>query len=237
VPVTWARETEELVLQGWFTQDPEWLDVGLLIQAAQRARSVCRVEVGAGLKGTGVLIAPNLVLTNYHVLGGSLEAPASILEQNAASTVLRFGAFSASGIKVADGQQVRLATSNPVVASNPQYDFALLRTDDDAIAKAADVGPFAQIGKMPALKDALYVLQHPQGGPMKLALNTNGVTWIDPGHITLQYTAKVAGGSSGSPCFDAQWNLVALHHAGSTSKGEGILMSSIFERIKEFLPT
>jgi V8-like Glu-specific endopeptidase len=237
VPVTWASETEELVLQGWFTPDPDWLDVGLLIRAAQRARSVCRVEVGAtGLKGTGVLIAPNLVLTNYHVLGVTLDAPPSKLEENAASTVLRFGAFSATNLNAIDGQRVSLAANKPVVASNPQYDFALLRTDDDAIAKAADVGPFAQIGKMPALKDALYLLQHPQGGPMKLALNTNGVTWIDPGHITLQYTAKVAGGSSGSPCFDAQWNLVALHHAGSSSKGEGILMSSIFERIKEFLP-
>jgi V8-like Glu-specific endopeptidase len=234
-PVKWAKETEDFVLQGWFTPEPELLDVGLLVQAARRARSVCRVEVGAtGGKGTGVLIARNLVLTNYHVLGTTLEAPLNVLEQNAATTILRFGAFSASGLKPTEGQQVRLAADKPVVAADPQYDFALLRADD-AITAAADVTPFAQTGNVPAVQDALYVMQHPQGGPMKLALSTNGVTWVDPGNIMLQYTTKVAGGSSGSPCFDAQWNLSALHHAGSASKGEGILMRSIFEKIRQFL--
>jgi V8-like Glu-specific endopeptidase len=70
---------------------------------------------------------------------------------------------------------------------------------------------------------------------MKLALSASGITWIDPGNGKLQYTTKVASGSSGSPCFDANWNLVALHHAGSRSKGEGILMSSIFEQIRKYL--
>jgi len=233
--VTWAAETEQLVLQGWFAPEPEWLDVGALMQAAKRARSVCRVEVGAThMTGTGVLVGSDLVLTNYHVLGIELGTPVATLAERAPSTVLRFGAFSARGATPQDGQQVKLAAEKPIVASSPEYDFVLLRTDG-SISKAADVEPFGQLGRAPTVRDALYVLQHPQGGPMKLGLSTSGITWVDPGKVTLQYTTRVASGSSGSPCFDADWNLTALHHAGSASKGEGILMASIFDRIKEFL--
>jgi len=70
---------------------------------------------------------------------------------------------------------------------------------------------------------------------MKLALNTNGVTWVDPKLVKIQYTTKVENGSSGSPCFDENWDLVALHHAGAGSKGEGILLQTIFQQIQEHL--
>ena len=51
------------------------------------------------------------------------------------------------------------------------------------------------------------------------------------------------GGSSGSPCFDESWNLVALHHAqinrlfGAVrgSIRQGILFNSIYEEIKSYL--
>jgi V8-like Glu-specific endopeptidase len=233
--VRWAEETERLELQSWFAPDPEWLDVQLLMTAAQRARSVCRVEVSTtGAMGTGVLIARNLVLTNYHVLALSLTRPPEVLAQNAPSTILRFGVFTAEAANPAGGQSVSLAAKDPIVAHAAEMDFVLLRTDD-SIDAATQVTPFGTLGVTPNKQDTLYVLQHPEGGPMKLALATNGVTWIDPGKITLQYTTKVARGSSGSPCFDSKWNLVALHHAGSKSKGEGILMSTIFERIQAYL--
>ena len=70
---------------------------------------------------------------------------------------------------------------------------------------------------------------------MKLALMTSGVSWVDPAQVTVEYTTKVATGSSGSPCFDSDWNLVALHHAGAGAKGQGILMRSIFARINQYL--
>ena len=211
-PVTWAGETKQLELQGWFTPDPEWLEVALLLNATDRARSVCRVEIGGVGRGTGVLIRPDLVLTNYHVMGnGTLDAPAATLAANASDTVLRFGAFTAQG-PAAAGQEVRLRADQPVEACSPQYDFALLRTDK-SVARAVDVRPFGTPGRVPVKRNPLYVLQHPQGGTMKLALVTSGVSWVDPAQVTVEYTTKVAPGSSGSPCFDSDWNLVALHHA------------------------
>jgi endonuclease G len=228
--VQWAADTEKLELQGWFTPDPDWLDMSLVINAANRARSVCRVEVPGLGSGTGLLLRSDLVLTNYHVLGKTLDVPKATLETNAPGTVLRFGAFTAEG-PAKDGQEVHLAAEKPIVAGSAKYDFALLRTD----GHAADMLPFDVLGAKPAVKSAVYILQHPEGGPMKLGLSPSGIAWIDPAAVTIQYTTKVAGGSSGSPCFDADWNLVALHHAKRGSKGEGILMASIFEQIKEYL--
>jgi V8-like Glu-specific endopeptidase len=232
-PVEWAGETQALELQGWFTPDPQLLDLETVLTAAKRARAVCRVEVTANSMGTGMLIGPDLVLTNFHVMSKKdMAAAPAVLEANARNTVLRFGAFTAKG-PAAAGQEVRLS-AQAVVASSAKYDFALLRTDD-SIARAADVEAFSELGVMPVKTNPLYVLQHPGGGAMKLALSSQGVTWIDPGRVTIEYTTNVALGSSGSPCFDADWKLVALHHAGEGAKGQGILMESIFEQVKQHL--
>lgn len=230
--VAWAPETEQLALQGWFAPEPDWLDMGLLMKAAERARSVCRVEIrGAGV-GTGVLIRNDLVLTNYHVMGGgTLDENLPALEANAAGTVLRFGAFTSKAAET-KGQEVGLDRQKPILACSRTYDFALLRTDGSV---ATDVQPFGMVGALPARRNALHMLEHPRGGPMKLALNATGVSWVDPALVTLQYTAKVAPGASGSPCFDQDWNLVALHHRGSDTKGQGILMQSVFAEIRDYL--
>lgn len=100
--------------------------------------------------------------------------------------------------------------------ADPQFDFALLRTSNDIIG-AKDVRSFSELGPVPARKDALNVLQHPEGGPMKLALSSNGVTWVNAVTGIIQYLTSADLGSSGSPCFDA-WKLVALHHAETREK-------------------
>jgi len=220
-------------LQGLFRRDPLVLDVALITEAAKRALAVCRVEVGKGQKGTGVLIARDLVLTNYHVIGGDLAAARTALDANAAATVLRFGAFT-SGASAETGQAVKLDPNGAIVDADPHLDFALLRTSND-IAAIKDVRPFFDRGPTPARLDPLYVLQHPQGGPMKLALSDNGVTWVNASDGLVQYVTRTDFGSSGSPCFDVNWKLVALHHAGNTRKGEGILMHPIFNRIQPHL--
>jgi hypothetical protein len=230
----WAGPVDEVTLQSWLTPPPDFLDVALLRKAVDRARSVCRIEVAAtGESGTGVLIDDDLVLTNYHVV---TKDPA-LLQRNAESTILRFGAFTATIASAAKGQEVTLHATAPVVETSPtsQYDFVLLRTNK-AIASASDICPTPILARAPDLRSALYILQHPEGGPMKLALSNNGVTWVDPAKGRVQYVTCTAGGSSGSPCFDANWNLVALHHAELArsfgSMREGILMESILEQIR-----
>jgi V8-like Glu-specific endopeptidase len=60
------------------------------------------------------------------------------------------------------------------------------------------------------------IIQHPSGGPKQIALNENRVTNIYRHY--LQYTTDTLPGSSGSPVFNDDWKVVALHHAGGHLK-------------------
>ena len=57
-------------------------------------------------------------------------------------------------------------------------------------------------------------VQHPAGDPVQLAIEMDGVIAINENGTRVRYRTNTLGGSSGSPCFDLDLDLVALHHAG-----------------------
>jgi hypothetical protein len=60
----------------------------------------------------------------------------------------------------------------------------------------------------------LFIMEHPQGSPLQLALDTDGVIGVNQNGTRVFYRTNTMAGSSGSPCFDQNWNLIALHHSG-----------------------
>ncbi len=60
--------------------------------------------------------------------------------------------------------------------------------------------------------DALFIIQHPKGGPMQLALDVDADLTLNANGTRVTYRTGTEPGSSGSPCFNRYWNLVALHH-------------------------
>jgi V8-like Glu-specific endopeptidase len=229
---------DDIELQNWLRPEPDLLDVGFLSRAIDRAAAVCRVERPSGTaRGTGVLVAPDLVLTNHHVLGLT-PAEASAV---AAEIHVRFGCLTGSGGHDADGQVFAVALERPLVASSPvdELDFALLRVESAVTAAPGVQSCPLDEAELPVPGSGLNVLQHPEGATMKLSITDDGVRDVRASRGLVQYVARTAGGSSGSPCFDAEWSLVALHHAErSRSFGsirEGILFTSIRERIAEHL--
>ncbi len=50
--------------------------------------------------------------------------------------------------------------------------------------------------------------------PMKLAMDTQAVIGRNKNATRILYRTNTEPGSSGSPCFTLDWNLVALHHYG-----------------------
>ncbi len=207
-----APAAEDVELQSLATGTPRLLDVGSLATGIRRAASVCRVE-GGGRLGTGFLVGPGLVMTAAHV---ALERP----------TRLRFRCTSAAeGTVVA----VRAEPWLPVAG----LDVAVVRLDGPAPADAAPLD--VAEAPMPRPRDSLAILQHPDGGPMRLALTANGVADVDAGRHFIRYATTTQGGSSGAPCFDGAWRVVALHRLErATFFGavrEGVLISSLASKL------
>jgi V8-like Glu-specific endopeptidase len=233
--IDWRGSEDSVELQLFRQPPPDLIDVGFLSRAIHRSSSVCRIErsEGVGL-GTGFLVAGDLVLTNYHVLA---PEAADDPRATAADLSLRFGCVTAPEGKEADGQVFRLHAEEPLVQASPvaELDYALLRVEPK-IRTAADLGPIERPTNAVLAKGmALNILQHPRGGPMKLALSSNGITGVYDDIHRVQYVTIAAGGSSGSPCFDDDWQLVALHHA-ERSKAfgtvrQGIPIAAIYEQI------
>ncbi|NEO70413.1 effector-associated domain EAD1-containing protein [Moorena sp. SIO3H5] len=200
---------------------------------------VCRVEVtnndNSREFGTGFLIAPNVVITNYHVV------ESVILKQPTSSNViLRFDYKQLGDGKIINpGTEYRLVeddwlidhspyTNNPLPTAD-ELDYALLRVDgvpgEEPIGKNPDPNsPKRQWIELPQepyyqfVPDTpLFIVQHPKAEPLKIAFDTEAIITINENGTTVKYKTNTEPGSSGSPCFDINWNLVALHHSGDPS--------------------
>src|SRR5262249_55599345 len=101
----------------------------------------------------------------------------------------------------------------PPLAS--ELDFALLLLATPAGKARGWLSLPARDDVLPE-KSPLIIVQHPLGGPIKLAIDTEAVlpTPGAPDRPRLRYATNTDAGSSGSPCFTMDWQLVALHHYG-----------------------
>lgn len=214
-------------------------DVGKLQQGLGLASAVCKItfrDRPPGESGTGVLIAPDLVLTNYHVLSREAGADLQTLAQTAQ---FEFGYVSTAFGESRHTQQITAMGLTPVVAFSPieALDYALVRLSPDAnfTVKPVPLNVTAQLSP----RSPLNILQHPEGETLKVSLSNNGVVKTQVNKGLVLYVNPTKRGSSGSPCFDEDWRLVALHHKSmQTSFGslrEGVLMSAIYPEISSVL--
>ncbi len=196
---------------------------------------VCRIEIPRlRPRGTGFLISPDLVMTNYHVIRKVHKRTVA-----SDSVVCRFDyKVLSDGVSVGPGKPYGLAkdwlvdyssyseldfqTAPSVDAPADKLDYAILRLSgragDDTVGGDAQYPVMRKwIEAPPAehdfIKDpALNIVQHPDGMPMQIAVNSKAVTKATATRV--RYTTTTQGGSSGSPCFSADWQWVALHHSG-----------------------
>jgi V8-like Glu-specific endopeptidase len=202
---------------------------------------VCRIEYPEGTaEGTGFLVAPDVVLTNYHVVEPFIE---NGIAGDATAVVIRFDyKVAEDGVAVQAGTTRRLAEDwladfspyseqdlkdEPSADPEPgELDYALLRVDG-APGKEPVGGATRDQDPVPrgwitvpatehdfATQPALYIIQHPDGQPMQVALDTEAVIGLNGNGTRVRYTTTTEPGSSGSPCFGPDWELVAFHHSG-----------------------
>ncbi|MEU6811159.1 endonuclease [Streptomyces sp. NPDC046831] len=185
------------------------------------ARSIGRVTVSGpdgGHHGTGFMVSSSLLMTNHHVLRSPEEAARAVIEFN----------FQAG----LDGRPL-----NPVVFRlEPQEFFATDRDLDFSVVAVAEHNqqnerlsdfhwlPLDGAEGKAVLGEFVNIIQHPDGEPKQLALRENQI--VDVLDRFVHYITDTAPGSSGSPVFNDQWEVVALHHSAvPKTDGEGRLLA------------
>ncbi len=198
-----------------------------LVNLSRIQAQVCRIEFPkATAQGTGFLIAPNVVITNYHVM----EA---VINQNVNynNVVLRFDYKKLEGGNFSNSTEYHLTkdwlvdqspyTDNPLPTID-QLDYTLLKVDGNPGNSILGERGSSERGwiELPTKKyefspkTPLSILQHPNGQPLKLAFDTDAIIGVNENHTIVKYKTNTEPGSSGSPCFNIDWELVALHHKG-----------------------
>jgi len=203
------------------------------IEGAQRtARSIARLTVprifdgqqtAGWMSGTGWLIAPGVLMTNYHVIEardkrpkpqGLGEAPAKLQDFSAQAeqVTVHFDYFE--GGEPDEAKTVR-CTGARLLAQNRELDFAVIELTE--AHKVADRPPLRLPAAQPTLArgDRMNIVQHPQGGAMRFAIRNN--FFVMPGNrpYLLWYQTDTEPGASGSPVCDDDWRVVALHRAAT----------------------
>ena len=196
-------------------------------------KNTCRVEIGGQGIGTGFLVGPQCILTNYHVI--------EPYQSNLSNVTCRFDYHVKSDGQINMSDPVGLG-NRYVLASSPyhpdentrdaensspaldQLDYALLHLErpigfelSNGVERSwIDISQPVQLMQE---GDGVIILQHPHYGrgqdsePLKMAIDTDAFINHDVG-TRYRYHTNTEPGSSGSPCFNMSLDIFALHRLG-----------------------
>jgi hypothetical protein len=222
---------------------------------------VCRVEIEGRSHGTGFLVGPDLVLTAFHVLEEIINGK---WPPDLAGCRFDHKQLNDSGT-VHEGTLYEFARPNWLVDFSPSASYEDLVNPDSRrslgpneltyalvrLARPAGADPVGghraapnaasrrwiriAPGATPLRGGPVLIVQHPEGSPLKVAFDSNGVIAIDNGGTRIFYRVNTAPGSSGSPCFDSDWQLLAMHVASDRRANVkvGISINAILNRLFE----
>ncbi|MFN5160742.1 MAG: lipase family protein [Cyanobacteriota bacterium] len=155
--------------------------------------------------GTGFLVAPRLLLTNHHVLGSADQARHSKVEFN----------FQEAASGALQGTQCFVLAPQELFLTDEELDYSLVAVaDDDDLAAYGWLPLIEETGKL-LVGETVNIIQHPNGEPKQLAIRNNQV--VDELELFLHYRTDT---DPGSPVFNDQWEVVALHHSGVPKRNE-----------------
>ena len=211
------------------------LGVRYLEGGATAAPAVCRINIKEASGrlvgfGTGSLVSPELLLTNHHVLPTAEVAASSTAEFNYQDGLAGLP-LSPSPFGFAPDR---------FFLADEELAFALVAVR----ASRQELGQFGFNRLIEAegkaiVGDFVTIIQHPGGEKKQVALRENRIVALLDSFV--HYETDTEPGSSGSPVFSDDWEVVALHHASvpapdHTELGgivnEGIRVSSLLRFIR-----
>jgi V8-like Glu-specific endopeptidase len=234
----------------------DWMERFSILQ-----RQICRIVVTSGRKasyGTGFLLGPSVVMTNYHVLKEVLDEdlPSENVEfhfdyrskgdDKISEKVKTYYLAEDWLIDTSQGSPSDGKVTDQFVDVEPGHlDYALLRL------KGKPGTEFIKPGVMRGwielqgkdgdfVKDSpLLILHYPYGDPLEIANNTQAIVGINNNKTRIRYSTYTQSGSSGAPCFNENWELIAIHQSGdpdayrSARYNQGIPIQTILHRLKK----
>jgi len=171
---------------------------------------------------TANLIAPDVLLTNYHCIPG-MDSNLKVIRSIALFDFLREDQAESPTFEV----------DITPIAADYDLDFALLRV----AGNPGDQFGFFQLAPHGvSANQSLFLIHHPAGLPKRLTRFRCKAYAPEPyANVTFRHRCDTLGGSSGSLLFNLDFEVVALHNKGglnnnsTTSFNSGISMFSLAE--------
>jgi V8-like Glu-specific endopeptidase len=211
----------------------------LAVPQYMNGQPVLNGRVPSLVVGTGWMIAPGLLVTNYHVVearfAGEPPPTSADIALQTEHTVAWFDYVDMDKPYV-EYEAVKAE------ALNPALDYAILRFAAAATrAGAPDLEEWDYLTLASELDELtkgmpLNIVQHPAGDVKQIAIRRNDFVGAADGD-EFYYLTDTLPGSSGSPVFDDDWRVVGLHRASRTLpekvylKGETIKYNNVGVRI------
>lgn len=172
-------------------------DIYILNLALEASNAVVRIATPKGL-GTGFMVAPDLLMTNNHVIKSQEVADKSNFSFNYQLDI--------NGKECPT--QIIGALPDSAFYTNEELDFTVVTLKD-----VPNFGkPLIFKNKLMRRDERVAIIQHPGGHLKKISIQNNFVAYAD--NQVLQYTTSTEPGSSGSPVFDDDFLVVGIHHSG-----------------------
>lgn len=192
------------------------LRINWLEKALKASKSVCRVVCADGNLGTGFLTKEGYIFTNNHVLPTAETARTARIE---------FNYELDAGGSVKSRTSYQLDATDFKTSTPDQLDFTQVKVLDRPDVPLSTWG-YAEFDPeaIPSPGEAVTIIQHPKGQDKQIALNANEV--LGQLNQYLFYTTDTEPGSSGSPVYNSDWKVVAIHHAGKTDAEGGMTINA-----------
>lgn len=189
----------------------EFLSVIFVKRAAVAIRSVGRIidrRTRFGF-GTGFMIAPGVMMTNWHVLENAIQAREAAI-QFEYELDLRWQELP--------GQIFHLEPER-LFYSDETLDFAVVAVAPQSTGgvSVAGFGHLPLIGETGKIRigQAVNIVQHPAGERKQVVFRESQLSNLPKTPDTVaQYTGDTKLGSSGGPVVNDRWEVIALHHSG-----------------------